>query len=354
MFISDEPVTSAVLAQALGADRPEVDAWCEELARGYEERGAGITLRNVAGGWRLTTHPEAARSSSSSLALAARPADEGRARDALDRRVQAAGHPAPDLGDPRGELEGVLRALVDRGLVAEVGRRRRLADRSCTGRPRSSSNGSVCPRSRPCPRSRRSCERCGQRGGRDGRHRLTGMPVERLQRSLARAGFGSRRACEELIAAGRVEINGRRRRWATASIPRATRFGSTARRSTSTPSSARSPCTSRGRDDDDARPARRTGPQPLPPQGRPRVPGRSPGPGHRGALAAHQRRRARASADASAVRDREGVPGGSGPASVEAAAPARLRRGVELDDGTARAVDALGRGSSRAEEASAS
>jgi len=35
------------------------------------------------------------------------------------------------------------------------------------------------------------------------------MPVERLQRSLARVGFGSRRACEELIAAGRVEINGR-------------------------------------------------------------------------------------------------------------------------------------------------
>ena len=35
------------------------------------------------------------------------------------------------------------------------------------------------------------------------------MPAERLQRALARAGFGSRRACEELIAAGRVLINGR-------------------------------------------------------------------------------------------------------------------------------------------------
>jgi len=35
------------------------------------------------------------------------------------------------------------------------------------------------------------------------------MPVERLQRSLARAGFGSRRACEEVIAAGRVQINGK-------------------------------------------------------------------------------------------------------------------------------------------------
>jgi 23S rRNA pseudouridine2605 synthase len=32
---------------------------------------------------------------------------------------------------------------------------------------------------------------------------------ERLQRSLARAGFGSRRACEELIRTGRVTINGR-------------------------------------------------------------------------------------------------------------------------------------------------
>jgi 23S rRNA pseudouridine2605 synthase len=35
------------------------------------------------------------------------------------------------------------------------------------------------------------------------------MPVERLQRALARAGYGSRRASEELIAGGRVTVNGR-------------------------------------------------------------------------------------------------------------------------------------------------
>jgi 23S rRNA pseudouridine2605 synthase len=34
------------------------------------------------------------------------------------------------------------------------------------------------------------------------------VPAERVQRALARAGFGSRRACEELIGAGRVTVNG--------------------------------------------------------------------------------------------------------------------------------------------------
>jgi len=35
------------------------------------------------------------------------------------------------------------------------------------------------------------------------------MPLERVQRSLARAGYGSRRASEDLIRDGRVTINGR-------------------------------------------------------------------------------------------------------------------------------------------------
>jgi 23S rRNA pseudouridine2605 synthase len=34
------------------------------------------------------------------------------------------------------------------------------------------------------------------------------MPEERLQKILARSGYGSRRACEEIITAGRVTVNG--------------------------------------------------------------------------------------------------------------------------------------------------
>ncbi|MGH9186662.1 MAG: pseudouridine synthase, partial [Acidimicrobiales bacterium] len=36
------------------------------------------------------------------------------------------------------------------------------------------------------------------------------MEPERLQKALARVGFGSRRACDDLIAAGRVVVNGER------------------------------------------------------------------------------------------------------------------------------------------------
>jgi 23S rRNA pseudouridine2605 synthase len=71
------------------------------------------------------------------------------------------------------------------------------------------------------------------------------MPDERLQRSLARAGFGSRRACEELIVAGRVEVNGQRATLGDRLDPAVDEVGSTARRSTSTPSSERSRSTSR-------------------------------------------------------------------------------------------------------------
>ncbi len=59
-FVSDEPLTASVLAQALELDRRTVEELCERLAHELEERSSGLVLRNVAGGWRLFTHPDAA------------------------------------------------------------------------------------------------------------------------------------------------------------------------------------------------------------------------------------------------------------------------------------------------------
>jgi segregation and condensation protein B len=123
LFVSDEPVAAVVLAQALGVDRREADRLCEELARSYEEREAGLVLRNVAGGWRLTTSPDVAPAVEAYV-LSSRHA---RLTKASLETLAIVAYKQPvtrhQVSSIRGvNSDGVLRALVDRGLVAEVGR----------------------------------------------------------------------------------------------------------------------------------------------------------------------------------------------------------------------------------------
>lgn len=123
LFVADEPLSTATLAAAVERDRAAVDLLLEGLAAAYERRGAGIVLRRVAGGWRLSTHPEAApvverfvlssrhtrltRAALETMAIVAYKQPVTRHQVASIRGVNS---------------DGVLRALVDRGLLTEVGR----------------------------------------------------------------------------------------------------------------------------------------------------------------------------------------------------------------------------------------
>lgn len=123
LFVADEPLTSGALAQILEEERAAVESLLEDLGRTYEVRKAGLALRHVAGGWRLSTSPEAL------------PAVERFVRSSRHVRFTRASLEALSIvaykqpvtrhqvSAIRGvDSDGVLRALVDRGLVTEVGR----------------------------------------------------------------------------------------------------------------------------------------------------------------------------------------------------------------------------------------
>lgn len=60
LFLADEPIATSDLAQLLEVPAREIESILEEMAARFEVEGRGIVLRNVGGGWRLATHPEAA------------------------------------------------------------------------------------------------------------------------------------------------------------------------------------------------------------------------------------------------------------------------------------------------------
>lgn len=57
LFVTDEPVSTLTFAEMLQVNVAEVDTCLHELQKKLESENRGIQLREVAGGWRLYTHP---------------------------------------------------------------------------------------------------------------------------------------------------------------------------------------------------------------------------------------------------------------------------------------------------------
>src|SRR5262249_58197842 len=58
LFSSDEPLSSSLLAESLDAPPDDVARELLELDADYRVRGAGVELREIAGGHLLVTAPE--------------------------------------------------------------------------------------------------------------------------------------------------------------------------------------------------------------------------------------------------------------------------------------------------------
>lgn len=123
LFVSDEPLTPAVLSQAMELDRRAVEGLCDRLQAELEARGSGLVLRNVAGGWRLFTHPDT-QPIVERFVLSSRQARLTKAAlETLAIVVYKQPATRHQVSAIRGvNSDGVLSALVDRGLIEEAGR----------------------------------------------------------------------------------------------------------------------------------------------------------------------------------------------------------------------------------------
>ncbi|MGE3468028.1 MAG: SMC-Scp complex subunit ScpB [Pyrinomonadaceae bacterium] len=58
IFVADEPVNAKLLGEVLDEDKGSIEAAVEELTREYAERGSGLQIRAIAGGWQIATRTE--------------------------------------------------------------------------------------------------------------------------------------------------------------------------------------------------------------------------------------------------------------------------------------------------------
>ena len=122
LLVTDEPVTGATLAAVTEEPFDEVLGVLQALARDYDAAGRGFELREVAGGWRLYTRADCApyveryvldgqqarltQAALETLAVIAYRQPVTRARVSAVRGVN---------------VDGVVRTLLARGLIADAG-----------------------------------------------------------------------------------------------------------------------------------------------------------------------------------------------------------------------------------------
>ena len=126
LFVAGEPVTLSDLTKALGADDIAVEGALRSLQATLSERGSGLQLLRIAGGWQLSTRPEYAETIARLLTRSAsklsRAAMETLAIIAYRQPITA-----PEIEAIRGvSASGVLKTLLERRLIAEAGKKMAL------------------------------------------------------------------------------------------------------------------------------------------------------------------------------------------------------------------------------------
>jgi segregation and condensation protein B len=125
LLVVDEPVADVVLAQIVERPTEEVGRLLAELAAEYDEQGRGFDLRHVSGGWRLYTRESCAPY----VERFVRDGQQARLTQAALETLAVVAYRQPvsrsRIAGIRGvNVDAVMRTLVTRGLITEVGTER--------------------------------------------------------------------------------------------------------------------------------------------------------------------------------------------------------------------------------------
>ncbi len=123
LFLSPDPVSTSALAEAAEVEPDEVAEALAALQQRLDNDGRGLVLRELAGGWTLSSHPEAEEAARRLLARPRTPALTPAQAETLAIIAYLQPVSRPEIARIRGvNAESAAATLLERGLVEESGR----------------------------------------------------------------------------------------------------------------------------------------------------------------------------------------------------------------------------------------
>jgi segregation and condensation protein B len=123
LFLSSEPMAAPALADATGAELHDVVTALERLREHYEFERRGLVLRELGGGWVLSSHPDAEPAARRLLARPRTPPLTPAQAETLAIIAYLQPVSRPEIARIRGvNAESAASTLLERGMIEEAGR----------------------------------------------------------------------------------------------------------------------------------------------------------------------------------------------------------------------------------------
>ncbi|HET9105261.1 MAG TPA: SMC-Scp complex subunit ScpB [Solirubrobacteraceae bacterium] len=123
LFLSSDPLGPEALGEAVGAEPHEVTEALIQLREHYESARRGLVLRELAGGWVLSTHPDVEPAARRLLAKPRTPPLTPAQAETLAIIAYLQPVSRPEIARIRGvNAESAATTLLERGIIEEAGR----------------------------------------------------------------------------------------------------------------------------------------------------------------------------------------------------------------------------------------